>query len=267
MLGTLLLGVLAGANRYAHVNALCDDSVNPDLLGVEAGNRSHAKYGLPGPKRLTSVRGDRGYGTERVMAALEQRGQAYLFKLVMRKKVKELVAALAGEDGWKAAGPGCQAVEVELQLAGWPQNRHVTLLLTIAYSAAAVLRASFVALVRFLRDLQNAPQLTRVERWYQILARALLTYFRGGRNATGAPAGLIQACPLLVQAPPYRSQSGCERYPTAEFRLNPSRRYLPLRWHTARGRQESPSQGGLDRIRDMTSSRTRCPSSLESQTA
>ena len=50
---------------------------------VEAGNRSHAQYGLE--------------GTERVMAALEQRGPDYLFKLVMRKKVKELVGRLARE--------------------------------------------------------------------------------------------------------------------------------------------------------------------------
>ena len=34
MLGTPLLGVLAGANRYAHVNVLRNDSVNPNRLGM-----------------------------------------------------------------------------------------------------------------------------------------------------------------------------------------------------------------------------------------
>ena len=34
LLGTLLLSVLAGASRYAHVNALRHDGVNPELLGL-----------------------------------------------------------------------------------------------------------------------------------------------------------------------------------------------------------------------------------------
>ena len=65
---------------------------------VDAGNRRHAKYELPGLERLldglraeerpTLARGDPGYRTERVMAAC---GQDYLFKLVMRKGVKRLV--------------------------------------------------------------------------------------------------------------------------------------------------------------------------------
>ena len=38
------------------------------------------------------VRGDRGYGNELVMSALEERGQDYLLKLPMRKWAKELVA-------------------------------------------------------------------------------------------------------------------------------------------------------------------------------
>ncbi len=34
-LGTVLLSILAGANRYAQGNALRDDGVNPDLLGMK----------------------------------------------------------------------------------------------------------------------------------------------------------------------------------------------------------------------------------------
>lgn len=175
VLGTLLLSVVSGASRYAHVNALRYDGVNPGLLGmsrvcsddsvrraigrmeaveagqwlgrhldcvtrpllgeawtldidttvkpvygrqegaevgynpqkpgrlsqvihvyemsgtrlvleveVEAGKRNHSMYGLEGLGRLldgmrpeeqpTLVRGDRGNGTERVIAALEARG-------------------------------------------------------------------------------------------------------------------------------------------------------------------------------------------------
>ena len=58
-------------------------------------------------------------------------------------------------------------------------SRQVTLLLTIAHRAAAGLRVRFVVLARFMRELQNAPQLTGVERWCRILAHALIKYFRG----------------------------------------------------------------------------------------
>jgi hypothetical protein len=35
ILGTLLLSVLAGHNRYAHITALRCDGVNPGLLGID----------------------------------------------------------------------------------------------------------------------------------------------------------------------------------------------------------------------------------------
>ncbi len=430
VLGTLLLSVVSGASRYAHVNALRWDGVNPGLLGmkrvcsddsvrraigrmdaeeagqwlrrhldfvtrpllgeawildidttlkpvygrqegaevgynpnkpgrpsqvihvyemsgtrlvleaeVESGKRNHSMYGLEGLGRLldglrpeerpTLVRGDRGYGTERVIAALEARGQDYLFKLMMKPKVKDLVRKLAGQGGWTEAGQGWEAAEAALQLSGWTRSRKVvvlrrrlpdapprsrktlkrrqlelpftevveegrqrweysvlvtslewepltlaqlyrdradtenafdelknqwgwggfvtqdlnrtrimvrlnalfynwwslfvrmidpdsrreartsrpqmmegvgrvtrhgrqtTLLLTVAHSAAAGLRAAFAAMTRFLRELQNATQLTAVERWCEILARALRKYFRG--RVPKPPPGLLPA--------------------------------------------------------------------------
>ena len=229
VLGTLVLAILGGAKRYAHVNWLRHDGVNPDLLGmsrvcsddsvraaikrmdeeaaeawlrssldyvvrpllrepwildidttvkpvygrqqgavvgynplkrgrpsqvihsyemsttrlmidceVEAGNRSHSKYGLPGlealldglrpEERPTLVRGDRGYGTERVMSALEARDQEYLFKLPMRSRVKALVQKMASRQGWVSAGQGWEAAAAELRLDGWARKRKVLVL-------------------------------------------------------------------------------------------------------------------------------------------
>ena len=229
VLGTLVLSLLGGAKRYAHVNWLRHDGVNPDLLGmsrvcsddsvrraiekmdedaadgwlrscldyvvrpllqepwildidttvkpvygrqegavvgynplkrgrpsqvihsyemsttrlildceVEAGNRGHSMYGLPGleslldglsaEERPTLVRGDRGYGTERVMSALEARGQDYLFKLQMKPRVKDLVRKMASQQGWVTAGQGWQAATAELRLDGWAQKRKVLVL-------------------------------------------------------------------------------------------------------------------------------------------
>ena len=71
------------------------------VLEVAAGNRTHSMYGLPRLVRLRAeersalARENRGHGTEPVMGALEQRGQAYVFKLMMKPKVKDLVQKLA----------------------------------------------------------------------------------------------------------------------------------------------------------------------------
>lgn len=35
VLGTLMLSILAGHKRYAHITAIRSDGVNPDLLGME----------------------------------------------------------------------------------------------------------------------------------------------------------------------------------------------------------------------------------------
>ena len=71
------------------------------------------------------------------------------------------------------------------------RGRQKSLILTIAQSAAGGLRAAFVALTSFLRELQNAPQLTPVERCCRILGYALQKYFQG--NAPDPPPGLLPA--------------------------------------------------------------------------
>ena len=68
-------------------------------------------------------------------------------------------------------------------------GRQKRLLLTIAHSAAGGLRAAFVAMTSFLREVQNAPQLTPLERWCRILGYALRKYFRG--NAPAPPPALL----------------------------------------------------------------------------
>ena len=105
---------------------------------VEAGKQVHSMYSLPGLERLLDgmqhqewpvlVRGDRHYGTERVMTVLEARGQDYLFKLLLRPRVKALVAQLASEEGWQHVGRGWQAAESKLLLEGWTRARRVVVL-------------------------------------------------------------------------------------------------------------------------------------------
>ncbi|MDE0207883.1 MAG: transposase [Candidatus Tectomicrobia bacterium] len=105
---------------------------------VEPGKQVHSMYSLPGLERLLDgmqpqerpalVRGDRHYGTERVMVALEERGQDYLFRLILRPRVKALVARLASEGGWQKVGRGWEATESKLQLQGWTRVRRVVLL-------------------------------------------------------------------------------------------------------------------------------------------
>ena len=70
-------------------------------------------------------------------------------------------------------------------------SRQTTLLPTIAHSATGGLLAAFTGLTRFLRELQNAPQLTAVERWCRILGPALQEYFRG--RVPKPPPGLLPA--------------------------------------------------------------------------
>ena len=70
-------------------------------------------------------------------------------------------------------------------------GRPKKLLLTIAHAASRGLRAAFEALARFLREIQNGPQLSAVERWCRILSRACLKYL-GGRILK-PPPGLLPA--------------------------------------------------------------------------
>ena len=241
MLGTILLSVLAGHKRYAHISALRFDGVNPQLLGmnktcsedsirrafqsvdesecaswlerhlrasyaplltepwildidttvkplyghqegavkgynpgkpgrpshayhtyfaanirlvldveVQPGNQtasSHAQPelwkfidGLAAEARPAFIRGDCGWGTERMMAEAEQRRIPYLFKLKQTAKVKQLIGQAFKREDWTDAGQGFKGVEAELMLTGWTRKRRV-IVLRRAITDEAVLAA------------------------------------------------------------------------------------------------------------------------------
>ena len=229
VLGTILLSVLAGHRRYAHITALRFDGVNPPLLGmtkvcsedsvrrafseveqpecmawlqrhlrisyepllrepwildidstvkplyghqegavkgynpgkpgrpshvyhtyfaanirlvldveVQAGNQTASSYAQPEfwkfhdslavEARPAFIRGDCGWGTEKMMTAAEERKIAYLFKLKQTSKVKRLIEQAFSREDWAPAGQGWTGVEAELMLTGWSRQRRVIVL-------------------------------------------------------------------------------------------------------------------------------------------
>ena len=229
VLGTLLMSVLAGQWRYAHISGLRGDGVNPELLGmrkvmsedaarrafkqakpedtrqwlqkhlrqtyepllehawvmdldstvkplygkqekavkgynpvkpgrpshvihaylmadlrlvlgaeVQAGNQTASSYAqprlwsyfdaLPREWRPVFIRGDAGWGNERMMQEAEQRDQAYLFKIRQSVKIKELLASNFAMDQWQPAGQGWEGTWSQVRLAGWINKRRVIIL-------------------------------------------------------------------------------------------------------------------------------------------
>jgi hypothetical protein len=110
------------------------------MLGVDvvAGNESHANDTLPGlvklldglaaNKRPKLVRGDAGLSGEPMLCALEERGQAYLFKLRLTRNVKRYIEKLFWEQDWSEAGEGWEGRNGELKLSGWSRARRVIVL-------------------------------------------------------------------------------------------------------------------------------------------
>jgi len=105
---------------------------------VEAGNHTASAYTAPGlfafidglskEQRPRMLRGDCGFGNERIISAAEERGLDYLFKLRSTVKVHWLVEDLFKKQGWKDAGQGWEAMEARLQLQGWSRQRRVVVL-------------------------------------------------------------------------------------------------------------------------------------------
>lgn len=99
---------------------------------------AHAKPGmtalldqLPAAQKPALVRGDCGFGNEPFINDLEQRDQAYLFKLRQTKGVKKLLASLFRRDDWIEPVGGDQgwwAIEDTLKLVGWDKARRVVVL-------------------------------------------------------------------------------------------------------------------------------------------
>jgi hypothetical protein len=125
----------ARARRARFVRA-CACAVLRLVLEVEvqAGNQ-HAAPGLwtlldrLGPQCAPwLLRGDRDWGNEGVISETERRGQAYLFKLRLTRRVKQVLERAMRDDDWRDAGAGWQGKHGEIRLMGWSRQRRVILL-------------------------------------------------------------------------------------------------------------------------------------------
>jgi len=104
---------------------------------VQAGDQSHSNYSLPGlvallkrlpiDSRPQFVRGDIGWGTDKVMTELEMMGQAYLFKLKKTKNIKRLIYKHHGLGEWGYINPSWEIKEDRIQLQGWDRARRVAI--------------------------------------------------------------------------------------------------------------------------------------------
>jgi hypothetical protein len=150
VLGTWLLAILAGHNRYAHITGLRSDALHTYWVGnlrlvldvvVSPGKEHSAAKARPGlmgvlekltpEQRAALVRGDCGFGNEPFIAGLQERAQPYLFKLRQTLGVKKLLTRQFARDDWSTPGPsdqGWSAVEDTLKLSGWEKSRRVVVL-------------------------------------------------------------------------------------------------------------------------------------------
>ena len=106
------------------------------VLGVEvkSGKKSAGKYSMPGLWNMIDtfpiecrpklIRGDIGYGNEKIMVEAEKRNQPYLFKLKQTAKVKKQILSLECDaEAWEDVGDGWQGCENHLKLSGWSSSR------------------------------------------------------------------------------------------------------------------------------------------------
>jgi len=83
---------------------------------------------LPRERWPTFVRGDCGYGSEKIMVEFEERGLPYLLKLRHSPRVKTLVREIMAQSArWQDVGDGWEAAEASLKLSGWSRARRVVL--------------------------------------------------------------------------------------------------------------------------------------------
>jgi hypothetical protein len=105
---------------------------------VQAGNQTASSYAqpefwryinsLPVEARPAFVRGDCGWGTEKMMTEAEAQNIAYLFKLKQTSNVKRLIEQAFSREDWAPAGQGWKGVEAKLKLTGWSRERRVVVL-------------------------------------------------------------------------------------------------------------------------------------------
>lgn len=104
---------------------------------VQAGNQSASSYSAPGLLALLDrlpracwpafVRGDCDWGSGPIMAALEEKGMPYLFKLKKSENVKKLIYKHHCSGKWQFFKSGWELKEDELQLQGWSKARRVVI--------------------------------------------------------------------------------------------------------------------------------------------
>ena len=74
------------------------------------------------------LRGNRDWGNEGVISEAERRGQAYLFKLRLTKRVKRALERTMRDDDWRDAGAGWQGKQGEIgPWQGFGRNPHTSL--------------------------------------------------------------------------------------------------------------------------------------------
>ncbi len=226
LLGTIMMSILAGHKRYAHITSIRSDRVNPELLGMskvvsedsvrrgfskidedagadwlrkqlqhsydallsepwvldidttvkplyghqegaivgynpskpgrpshvyhsyvigslrlvldvetQAGNESSSAHAQPGLWKVIDdiaeghrprlIRGDCGFGNEKVMLEAESRSLDYLFKLKQTNNVKKLISRSLSKKEWTDAGQGWEGVWSSIKLVGWTNERRV----------------------------------------------------------------------------------------------------------------------------------------------
>jgi hypothetical protein len=79
-------------------------------------------------RRPKLVRGDCGFGSDPLMAPLEERQQPYLFKLKLSKNVKRHIERIFWDADWTDAGEAREGKDGSLRLGGWQAPRRVVVL-------------------------------------------------------------------------------------------------------------------------------------------
>ena len=148
VLGTLLLGILCGQQRYAHLSALRFDPVNPGLLGM---------------RKVVSEDSARRY-----LAAMsdEQSGWSLFVGLIEPSKHAEAITSRA------------QLLHGVARVT--QSGRQTTLSVTSTHGRAAHIQERQSWVGRFLGKLKEAAeQLTRFDLWRLILSSVFVRFLKG----------------------------------------------------------------------------------------
>ena len=114
-----------------HLRLVLDVEVRPGKQHAAAHSRDNlwrVWENLPKECRPWLVCGDSGFGNETLMSDCEARGQKYLFRLRRSPGVKQLIALLESQGGWRPGVNGWSGLEGQLQLSGWTCKRRVIVL-------------------------------------------------------------------------------------------------------------------------------------------